>query len=148
MSTHFGTQPIIVGVDGSGRSIDALQRAAEFARSFQVPLIAIAAWEYPVISDGSLALTDWSPEGDSAAALDDAVAKAFPSGPPAELTKEVRRGSAARVLIEASQEASMLVVGSRGHGGFTGMLLGSVSTQCAQHAHCPVLVIHPRETER
>jgi nucleotide-binding universal stress UspA family protein len=146
MSTHFGTKPIIVGVDGSGRSIDALQRAAELAESFQVPLIAMAAWEYPVIADGSFALTDWSPERDSSAALDDAVAKAFPAGAPASLTKEVRRGSAARVLIEASQEASMLVVGSRGHGGFAGMLLGSVSTQCAQHAHCPVLVIHPPQT--
>lgn len=53
-----------------------------------------------------------------------------------------REGNAARVLLEASQGARMLVVGSRGHGGFTGLLLGSVSAACTEHAACPVLVLH------
>ncbi|MDD0857766.1 universal stress protein [Arthrobacter alpinus] len=52
------------------------------------------------------------------------------------------RGTPARVLMEHSKSAQMLIVGSRGHGGFAGMLLGSVSSACAEHAGCPVLVVH------
>ena len=61
---------------------------------------------------------------------------------PVPVREIVRRGSAARELVQASQGAQLLVVGSRGHGGFSGLLLGSVSSACAEHAHCPVLVIH------
>jgi nucleotide-binding universal stress UspA family protein len=61
---------------------------------------------------------------------------------PPGLRTDVREGNAARVLLEASEGARMLVVGSRGHGGFAGLLLGSVSAACAEHASCPVLVLH------
>jgi nucleotide-binding universal stress UspA family protein len=55
----------------------------------------------------------------------------------------VAEGNAARALLDASDTAELLVVGSRGHGGFTGVLVGSVSQQCVHHAKCPVVVVHP-----
>ena len=54
-----------------------------------------------------------------------------------------RQGDAAALLIDESKRAQVLVVGSRGHGGFTGLLLGSVGQQCASHSHCPVVIVHP-----
>ena len=64
----------------------------------------------------------------------------------ANVRKAVQEGRAASVMLEAARDADMLIIGSRGHGGFTGLLLGSVSAECAEHSSCPVLVVHgPRE---
>ncbi len=134
--------PIIVGVDGSAPSIAALRRAAEIAAALGVPLQAITTWEYPVMLDAYYPIADWSPQAVAEKILADAVTEAFPDSPPPGLTQTVLQGPAARVLIELSEHASMLVLGSRGHGGFAGLLLGSVSAACAAHAHCPVLVMH------
>ncbi|MDQ1560876.1 MAG: hypothetical protein QOE85_217, partial [Actinomycetota bacterium] len=57
-------------------------------------------------------------------------------------TEVTFEGNADEILIEQSRGAEMLIVGSRGHGGIAGVLLGSVSAKCAEHAHCPVLIIH------
>jgi nucleotide-binding universal stress UspA family protein len=75
-------------------------------------------------------------------ALDDTVQAVFGDQPPPELHREAREGGAAKVLLDVSQGATMLVVGSRGHGGVAGLLLGSVSANVAEHAPCPVLIIH------
>ena len=75
--------------------------------------------------------------------LDEAVASVRAEG--VEVDGRVEVGSAAHALIEASREAELLVVGCRGHGGFVGLLLGSVSAACAHHAHCPVVVVRPEE---
>jgi nucleotide-binding universal stress UspA family protein len=85
---------------------------------------------------------DWDPAGDMRKVLDETVRAVFGDQPSAGFQRQVREGGAAMVLIEASQGATMLVVGSRGHGGFAGLLLGSVSANIAEHAPCPVLVIH------
>ncbi len=85
---------------------------------------------------------DWDPSGDAEKFLAATVDEVFGAHRPQGLRLTVREGNAAKVLLEASGDARMLVVGSRGHGGFAGLLLGSVSAACAEHAICPVLVLH------
>lgn len=80
--------------------------------------------------------------------LDRAIATVFDADVPAELTSAVLEGITARALIEFSADADMLVLGSRGHGGFAGLLLGSVSAACAEHAKVPVLVVHGNTSPR
>ena len=141
MSHTENTSPILVGVDGSEPSIDALRRAATIAIALETPIEAVTTWEYPMMNDGYYP-DGWSPENDAELILEAAVGTAFPDGAPADLRRTILHGSTARVLIDYSETASMLVLGSRGRGGFAGLLLGSVSAACAAHAHCPVLVMH------
>jgi nucleotide-binding universal stress UspA family protein len=133
---------IVVGVDGSQHSVEALRWAAAQASAFGARLEAVTAWEYPPTFGWATVPTDWDPVKDMEKVLQDAVRDAFGDESPAGLTLQVREGGAARVLLEASEGAAMLVVGSRGHGGFAGLLLGSVSANVAEHASCAVLIIH------
>jgi nucleotide-binding universal stress UspA family protein len=133
---------IVVGVDGSRHSVEALRWAAYQASALGGRLEAVTAWEYPASFGWASVPSDWDPAKDMEKVLQDAVSEAFGSQLPSGLELQVREGGAARVLIEAARGATMLVVGSRGHGGFAGMLLGSVSANVAEHASCPVLIIH------
>ncbi|WP_166982526.1 universal stress protein [Paramicrobacterium fandaimingii] len=137
---------IIVGVDGSGSSRSALRRAVTLARSLQSSLVAITVWEVPEYwsmheDTGRLALENATRA--AAAASEDV----FDGDPPEWFSSIVTEGSAARTLIEQSADASMLVVGSRGLGGFSGLLLGSVSAECSRYAECPVLIVRGRRRE-
>ncbi len=133
---------IVVGVDGSAQSRRALSWAARIAEATGASVDAVTAWHYPVSYGWSYVPDDWSPEVDAKRCLEETIAAVFPDGCPARLNLVVREGLPAKVLLEASKSAVVLVVGSRGHGGFTGLLLGSVSANCAEHASCPVLVVH------
>lgn len=137
---------IIVGVDGSDQSREALRWAAYMAVKSGATLTAVSTWRVVMTDAGAggwgLVADGWDPAKDCQQVLDTTIDEVFAEGRPAGLSMVVRDGSAAKLLIELSQNAQMLVVGSRGHGGFTGLLLGSVSAACAQHAQCPVLVIH------
>lgn len=144
MTEDIGRNRIIVGVDGSTPSIDALRRGAQIAGALEFPLEAITTWDYPVTFE-SYYPTDVPPEVDAAKILAEAVEQAFGGNSPKGLTQTVLHGPPARVLIEQSRGAFMLVLGSRGQGGFVGLLLGSVSFACASHAHCPVLVMRTSE---
>nr|WP_274637241.1 universal stress protein [Microbacterium bovistercoris] len=136
---------VLVGVDGSTSSIEALRYAARIATALGSPLTVAITWTYhpfvsPYLSDS------WSPERDAEMVLDTAIESAFADVPP-PLNRAVLIGPAALTLIEESAYSAMLVLGSRGHGGFAGLLLGSVSAACAEHGHCPVLIVHPRRQQ-
>ena len=130
---------ILVGIDGSAGSLAALRQAQVLATALSGSVEAVCIWEYPATLVG---LVEWSGAADARAILDDAVAVEFGSTPPSWVQKTVIEGGPARSLVELSADADLLVVGSRGHGGFAGLLLGSVSSVCAEHSSCPVLIVH------
>jgi nucleotide-binding universal stress UspA family protein len=136
---------VVVGVDGSSHSRAALVWAARQAKVTGAPLTVITTWEYPASFGAPVA---WPAnidfEADARSILDDAVRDALGDNPDIEVTKEVIHGHPAVILAEVSRSAGLLVVGSRGHGEFTGMLLGSVSEFLTTHAHCPVVVLREK----
>jgi nucleotide-binding universal stress UspA family protein len=133
---------VIVGVDGSQQSQQALRWAAQFARMTGSHVVAVAAWELPSTIEWAAWPQGWDPGRDAQKALTSTVDDVFGPARPKDLQLIVREGGAARVLLEESKGALMLVVGSRGLGGFMGLLQGSVSANVAEHAACPVLVVH------
>lgn len=137
---------IVVGVDGSEASIGALRRGVRVATALKTSLEAVTAWQYPM-PVGDYVPVDWSPENDAKLILTDAIHTVFGDNPPNWFSSTVVQGQPAQVLIEESDGAEMLIVGSRGHGGFVGLLLGSVSSACAEHARCPVLVLHDADSQ-
>ncbi len=132
---------IVVGVDGSEPSKAALRWAARISAVIGAPIDAVLAWQLPSSLGWAYPRGDWSPLADAENTLGvtvDAVLATRPDG----MRLFVEEGNPAKVLLEHSKGAELLVVGSRGHGGFVGLLLGSVSANCAEHATCPVLVFH------
>jgi nucleotide-binding universal stress UspA family protein len=139
---------IVAGVDGSDSSLSALRWAIRQAGLTGAAVDAVAAWHYPVSSYG------YVPVGDAAdydfqkiteKVLSDAISSSLEPGSDVRVRSHVVEGNAAQVLIDASDGADLLVVGSRGHGGFTEALLGSVSQHCVHYAHCPVVVIRGQD---
>jgi nucleotide-binding universal stress UspA family protein len=135
---------IVVGVDGSAPSVEALRHGVRLAEALGVRLEAVSVWNNPPVFD-AYPPADWSAEGEAREKLSAAADAVFAGKPPSWFSTRTRRGTAAAALIAESDGAEMLVLGSRGHGGFVGLLLGSVSRACAEHAHCPVLIVHYRE---
>jgi nucleotide-binding universal stress UspA family protein len=135
---------IVVGVDGSPSSLDALAWAADQADRTGVALEVVSTWEWPA-SFGWVAPVpdDFDPESDVRRALQAATEQVRTAHPDLAIIDRVVNGHPAPALIEASKGADLLVVGNRGHGEFLGMVIGSVSEFCAAHAHCPVLVYRP-----
>jgi nucleotide-binding universal stress UspA family protein len=151
---------IVVGVDGSEASNQALSWALAEARLRGDTVVALHAWAAPYPAPTALPGAMLAPvepgtavEGGMAEALrkgaEDLLAQAVSRAGPADVTIEQRlvEAPAASALIEEAKGAELLVVGSRGHGGFTGLLLGSVSQQVANHAPCPVVIVRAPENE-
>ena len=141
--TGTGPGRIVVGVDGSPSSAQALRWAAGQARHTGAEVHAVIAWLPPTVYAWGPALPsdlDWSE--DCGTALEQTITKTL-DGPDAEsVHRHVVRGHPAQALLDEAVGADLLVVGCRGHGGFTGMLLGSVSQHVIAHSPCPVLVVH------
>jgi nucleotide-binding universal stress UspA family protein len=132
---------IVVGVDGSPSSEQALRWAADQSRLTGQALHAVIAWHAPVPYDSPVTSEfDWS--RDAAGVLSKTVENFLGEHAALSVVQDVQPGHPAQVLIDASRDAGLLVVGSRGHGGFGGLLLGSVSQHVVAHAACPVVVAH------
>ena len=139
---------IVVGVDGSDGSKAALRWAARQAELTGARLQVVTGWEYPAFYGWAPAMPDdYDYEALAARAQAEAIDGVFGANRPATLEAKVVARHPAEALVEASEGADLLVVGSRGYGGFADALLGSVSTYCVHHAHCPVTIIRPADHE-
>jgi nucleotide-binding universal stress UspA family protein len=148
--TRLEDRRIVVGVDSSRGSKTALRWALGQARMTGATIQAVTAWQNPLVYDG------WVPAPDSysiAAVTEKVLAEAVADvvgtqDQPVCVLTAVAEGPAAQVLLAAATGAELLVVGSRGRGAFAGMLLGSVSQHCVQHAPCAVVVIPDDDISR
>jgi nucleotide-binding universal stress UspA family protein len=141
--------PIVVGVDGSRAAHGALQLAAQFAWAWTAPIRVVSAWHVPVLEPwselygGAADLAEV--QRATAVAVSEDVAIAVQAlraeHPDLDVSAEAVEGGAVDVLVRASRDAGLVVVGSRGHGGFAGMMLGSVSHALLRGAHSPVVVV-------
>ena len=130
---------IIVGVDGSDASVAALRTAGALAGPLETSVEAWACWDVPAGFGLYLVVGIEGFEYAAKQSLEQALTDAFGQDQPTFVHPRLVRGKAGEQLIEGSRNASLLIVGRRGHGSF---VLGSVSSACVSHAHCPVLVIH------
>lgn len=135
-------RPIVVGMDGSAGSIEALRWAVAYAQCCGAPVEALMSWQLPEV----YAYTSREYEADARDRLRVAIEAALDPAERSLVTPRVAPGRAGHVLIEASKEAVLLVVGSHGHSDLVGRLLGSVSEHCVHNAQCPVVVV--RHTTR
>jgi len=135
-------QPVIVaGVDKSESSLTALRWAARQAALTGVELHAVMAWQLPE----NVSYTPSDLERDTRSALEHAIEQALGKDPGVPVVAQAVQGHPAEVLIQSARGAQLLVVGSRGHGASTGMLLVSVSQHCVSHAQCPVVVVRDQQ---
>ena len=150
MAAEGGSAPhVVVGVDGSAESIGALRWASGYAAATGATITAVLSWHYP--APVGLAPVGVAPKAvsDDVRAhlqedLDKALTEVFGTGAPDNVQAKLAYGHPATVLVEESRKADLLVVGQRGHGAFTGMLVGSVSMHCVTNAECPVVVVRGR----
>lgn len=141
MSATPTEQKIVVGVDGSPEAAHALSWAIDEARLRGASVSIIHGFAVPPTIVDTMDHGLYPSLAEEANTVIDHVLAAAPSTEGLEVSHAIEAGSPAKVLIEASREATLLVVGRRGHGGFDGLALGSVSSQCVHHAHCPVVVV-------
>jgi nucleotide-binding universal stress UspA family protein len=137
---------IVVGVDGSEHSDRALEWAIQEAKLRDARVHVVSVWHVPALVYGGPGFTpqietsiDETFKEVANEAVESAAEKAREAGVDVDI--EVEHGQTVDRLLEAAEDADMLVVGSRGHGGFAGLMLGSVSAQCAHHAPCPLVIV-------
>ena len=137
-------QEIVVGVDGSASSDAALAYAADEAAAHGWRLVAVHTWSLPVVAPAPYAPYPMVDFGELEVVAKEILTRALArviGDRDIAVEELVVRGNASDVLLARAAHARALVVGSRGHGGLTGALLGSVSQRCAHHASCPVIIL-------
>jgi nucleotide-binding universal stress UspA family protein len=136
---------VVVGVDGSASSRKALTWAAAEAADHGAELVVVNVWEHTLPPPaGSLSVSERYVPDSSQRTTEDLlteIKEELGENPPMLVQPRVKQGSPAKVLIEQSADADLLVVGTRGRGGFLGLVLGSVSQHVAAYAQCPVAVV-------
>ncbi|HZN71822.1 MAG TPA: universal stress protein [Micromonosporaceae bacterium] len=136
---------VVVGVDGSKISAEAIAFAFDQAEATGAKVLAVHAWHSPASTyDGGLGPLMFDPveiEEASRVLVAESIAGAVADHPDVEVETRLISGQRARALLMAAESADLLVVGSRGRGGFAGLLLGSVSQGVLHHAHCPVAIV-------
>lgn len=136
------THPIVVvGVDGSPSSVEALRWAAHYAELTDGEVHAVTSWRLPTTYGWIPSVADFDWTGNARDTLDRAIKEALDEGETGRVRRDVIEGHPATVLLRAARDSDLLVVGSRGHGEFTGILLGSVAQHVIAHATCPVVVV-------
>src|SRR3954466_3572977 len=124
---------VVVGTDGSAEANRAIAWAADYVRRTNGTLEVLTAWTWPMSYGVPAGIPNYDPQADAHGLVEKAVAElALPID---RVHTSVVNGTAAHALCESGEEADLLVVASRGHGGFVGLMLGSVSTYCVHHAH-------------
>jgi len=148
MSSEKGI--MIVGVDGSPASLRALEWASKNAVGLNCAIEVISTWE-PYVPSGELVGSGVAPvlvlpildtEQIAGEVIENCIKEVFGNARPEDLTSRTVMGDPGRVLVSESENATIVVVGSRGHGKFRDLVLGSVSSTCAAKAKCPVVVVH------
>jgi nucleotide-binding universal stress UspA family protein len=138
---------IVVGVDGSEPAKEALAWALEEARLRRDTVRVVAAWVFSPASYGGLwyapAISDEFFRRAAEQAVEETVEALADAVEGIRVERSVVEGPAAQALIDASSDADLLVVGSRGHGVLGELLLGSVGRHCVQAARCPVVIVRP-----
>ena len=136
---------VLVGVDGSENSHKALTWAAAEAADHGAELVVLNVWEHTLPAPGGNPSVPESGAADPGRPTPDdllnEIKTVLGEEPPVRVRPRLEEGSAAKTLIDQSQDADLLVVGTRGHGGFRGLVLGSVSQHVAAYANCPVTVV-------
>ncbi|UNK44263.1 universal stress protein [Arthrobacter sulfonylureivorans] len=141
MRQNSRLRKIIIGVDGSDASLEALRLGRSLAEPVNAQIEVITCWTYPQVF-GKYIMDGFEIYKETAAkVLDQSVSRVFGPELPRDVRTRLVEGNAKVSLIEASGGADMLILGRRGSGGFSGLHIGSVSSSCVAHAECPVLVV-------
>jgi nucleotide-binding universal stress UspA family protein len=142
MDEHASEPRVVVGVDGSQPSHDALRWAVRYAGLVGATVDAVAVWELPGLYGWAGPAVDVDVDEEEARrTLTQELTDVLGADAAGSVRTRLVRGNAADVLLRAAEGAEVLVVGSRGRGGFARALLGSVSQHVSQHAGCPVVIV-------
>jgi nucleotide-binding universal stress UspA family protein len=138
-------QLVVAGVDGSPESVAALKWAGDYAAAVGARLRAVLAWHYPAaVGPAPVGVAPASVSEEVRTSMAETLTKAIADASPrVSVEPQIGYGHPSEVLVSQSDEAELLVVGNRGRGAFTGMLVGSVSIHCVTNARCPVVVVRP-----